>query len=145
MIGDRSVIGENCVLAEGVSVGADCRIKPNTTIGARGFGFARDEDGHPVEFPHIGTVSIGDRVEIGANCTVVRAALDATVIEDAVKTDDHVHIAHNVVVGARTFIAAGAVLSGSVTVRRSAEHTSEHQTLMRISYAVFCLNKKRTK
>ena len=116
IIGDRTVIGENCVISNAVRIGHDCLIKPNTTIGARGFGFADGEDGIPVPFPHIGGVVIGNHVEIGANCTVVRAALDDTVVGDFVKTDDHVHIAHNCIIGARTKIAAGAVLSGSVTV-----------------------------
>ncbi len=115
-IGDGSQLGCNVVVTDGVRIGTDCHIKANTTIGERGFGFALDEKGLPISFPHIGTVRIGDHVEIGANCTVVRAALDATVLMDHVKTDDHVHIAHNCHVGPRCRIAAGAVLSGSVTL-----------------------------
>lgn len=115
-IGSGTQMHSNVVVADGVVIGRDCIIKSNSTIGEEGFGFARDENGRPVHFPHIGGVSIGDRVVIGANCTVVRAALDTTVIEDDVKTDDHVHIAHNCHVGPRTLIAAGAVLSGNVTV-----------------------------
>lgn len=115
-IGQGSRIGANVVILAGARVGDHCIVKPNATIGARGFGFARDADGSPVSFPHVGTVRIGTGVEIGANCTVVRAALDVTVIEDHVKTDDHVHIAHNCRIGARTFIAAGAVVSGSVDI-----------------------------
>ncbi|MBW2065846.1 MAG: hypothetical protein JRJ03_13080, partial [Deltaproteobacteria bacterium] len=103
-------------IGENVVIGKDCIIKSNTTIGDHGFGFARDGKGKLVQFPHIGGVRIGDRVEIGANCTVVRATLDMTVIEDDVKTDDHVHIAHNCRIGPRTLIAAGAILSGNVTV-----------------------------
>lgn len=116
VIGEGCEIGANVVIGAGVIIGRHCIIKPNTTIGARGFGFALDEDGSPVPFPHLGTVKLGDNVEIGANCTVVRAGLDATLIGDGVKTDDHVHIAHNCRVGSRTRIAAGAVLSGSVRV-----------------------------
>ncbi len=116
VIGDRCVIGENCVVSSAVRVGNDCVIKPNTTIGARGFGFADDDEGLPVSFPHIGGVVIGSSVEIGANCTVARAALDDTVIGDYVKLDDHVHIAHNCTIGARSKIAAGAIFSGSVTL-----------------------------
>jgi UDP-3-O-[3-hydroxymyristoyl] glucosamine N-acyltransferase len=133
-IGDGVGIGPGCVIGAGVSIGAGtrihaqvviaansvigahCVIKSNTTIGESGFGFAKDAVGTPVHFPHLGTVEIGDYVEIGANCTVVRAALDKTIVEDYVKTDDHVHIAHNCRIGARTQVAAGAIISGSVTV-----------------------------
>ena len=133
-IGDGVAIGPGCVISSGVCIGADtrihaqvviaansvigshCVIKSNTTIGESGFGFAKDEAGTPVHFTHLGSVEIGDYVEIGANCTVVRAALDKTVVEDYVKTDDHVHIAHNCKIGTRTQIAAGAIISGSVSV-----------------------------
>lgn len=122
VIGEGAVIGagtriaNNVVIADGTVIGENCIIKSNTTIGEPGFGFVVDTDGKPVRFPHIGTVRIGNNVEIGANCTVVRAALDTTIVGDDVKTDDHVHIAHNAIVGPRTQIAAGAVLSGSVTL-----------------------------
>lgn len=115
-IGSGTIIGANVVIEARTVVGSGCLIKPNTTIGARGFGFVRDDDNLPISFPHIGTVRIGDGVEIGSNCTVVRAALDETLVGDHVKTDDHVHIAHNCSVGARTLIAAGVVVSGSVTI-----------------------------
>ncbi len=115
-IGSGTTIGANVVIEARTVVGSGCLIKPNTTIGARGFGFVRDDNNSPISFPHIGMVRIGDGVEIGANCTVVRAALDETTVGDHVKTDDHVHIAHNCSVGARTFIAAGVVVSGSVTI-----------------------------
>lgn len=115
-IGVGTQIGSNVIIAPDTVIGAHCVIKSNTTIGENGFGFVRDLTGRPVRFPHIGNVRIGDRVEIGANCTVVRASLDTTKISDDVKTDDHVHIAHNDRIGARTLIAAGAILSGSVTI-----------------------------
>lgn len=115
-IGAGTKIGANVVIESRTVIGTECVIKPNSTIGARGFGFVRDDDNAPISFPHIGMVRIGDGVEIGANCTVVRAALDETKVGDHVKTDDHVHIAHNCSVGARTFIAAGVVVSGSVTI-----------------------------
>jgi len=115
-IGPGTRVGANVVIEARTIIGRGCVIKPNSTIGARGFGFVRDHDNTPISFPHIGMVRIGDGVEIGANCTVVRAALDETSVGDHVKTDDHVHIAHNCSIGARTFIAAGAVVSGSVTI-----------------------------
>lgn len=115
-IGAGTQIGNNVVVAAGTVIGAHCVIKSNTTIGESGFGFVRNTAGRPVRFPHIGGVRIGNRVEIGANCTIVRATLDITEIADDVKTDDHVHIAHNDRIGARALIAAGAILSGSVTI-----------------------------
>lgn len=120
IIGADTTIGANVVIAGNVTIGNRCTIKSNSTIGEAGFGFVRKPDGTSVPFPHIGRVEIGDFVEVGANCTVVRAALDATVLEAHVKTDDHVHIAHNCHVGSGTFIAAGAVLSGSVQIGRNA-------------------------
>lgn len=118
-IGANTRIGSNVVVAGRVSIGKDCIIKSNTTIGEPGFGFVRDEGNRPVRFPHIGGVSIGDNVEIGSNCTVVQAALDMTIVEDFVKTDDHVHIAHNCKVGFGTFIAAGSIISGSVEIGKN--------------------------
>ena len=71
-------------------------------------------------FPHIGNVVIQDNVEIGANNTVVRATLGSTLIEENTKTDDHVHIAHNCIVGRNCMITASAELSGSVRVGHDA-------------------------
>ncbi|RPJ19675.1 MAG: hypothetical protein EHM26_07115, partial [Desulfobacteraceae bacterium] len=73
-IGSGTQIHSNVVVADGAVIGRECVIKSNTTIGEEGFGFARDENGRPVHFPHLGGVRLGDRVVIGANSTVVRAA-----------------------------------------------------------------------
>jgi len=115
-IGAKTRIHSQVVIEENSIIGTNCIIKSNTTIGESGFGFVKNEVGVPIHFPHLGYVEIGNGVEIGANCTVVRAALERTVIEDHVKTDDHVHIAHNCIIGSRTQIAAGAIISGSVTI-----------------------------
>ncbi len=113
-VGDRTVIGHNVVVADGVKIGKDCYIKSNTVIGEDGFGFERDEDGIPIRIQHLGSVIIGDRVEIGSLNTVCRATLGVTVIEDDVKTDDHVHIAHNCKIGKGSLITACVEFSGSV-------------------------------
>lgn len=115
-IGKGTVVMGNSVIGKGTRIGENCLVKSNTTIGQEGFGYARDEEGRPVAFIHFGGVRIGDNVVIGANCTVVQAALETTVIEDDVKLDDHVHIAHNCRIGAGTLVAAGATLSGGVEV-----------------------------
>jgi UDP-3-O-[3-hydroxymyristoyl] glucosamine N-acyltransferase LpxD len=118
-IGDNAVILHNVVISAGTVIGRNCLIKSGTIIGQKGFGFERDKDSIPVEFIHYGTVKIGDYVEVGALCTVVAGALSDTIIEDHCKIDDHVHIAHNVLVGSGSCIAACAEISGSVRIGRS--------------------------
>jgi UDP-3-O-[3-hydroxymyristoyl] glucosamine N-acyltransferase LpxD len=115
-IGDYTTIMHNVVISEGSEIGTHCVIKSGSVIGQKGFGFVRDEEGIPIEFTHYGKVIIGNHVEIGALNTVVTGALSDTIIEDYVKTDDHVHIAHNVVIGRGSFITACAEISGSVRI-----------------------------
>jgi UDP-3-O-[3-hydroxymyristoyl] glucosamine N-acyltransferase len=91
-------------------------IKSGTIIGQKGFNFEYDETGTPIPFTHFGQVIIGDNVELGALNTLVQGTLSNTVISDYVKTDDHVHIAHNVEIGFGTLIAACAEISGSVKI-----------------------------
>ncbi len=116
IIGDNTVILHNVVISEGVQIGANCLIKSGSIIGQRGFGFERDRNGIPITFNHYGSVTIGDFVEVGALNTIVAGGLTDTQIADYVKTDDHVHIAHNVTIGKATFITACAEISGSVTI-----------------------------
>jgi len=116
IIGASTRIGNGVVIAGRVEIGTECFLKSNTTIGESGFGYVFTEDGKPVAFPHIGGVKIGNAVEIGSNCNIARAALDNTVIENHVKMDSFVHIAHNVKIGSRTLVAAGAIICGSVSI-----------------------------
>ena len=116
VIGSRTFIGHHVVIADGVQIGEDCIVKSNTVIGEPGFGFERDEDGCPVRMLHLGGVIIGNRVEIGSLNTVCRGTLNDTIIEDDVKTDDHVHIAHNCRVRRGSLITACAELSGGVDI-----------------------------
>jgi UDP-3-O-[3-hydroxymyristoyl] glucosamine N-acyltransferase len=102
---DECVIGERSILHSGVVIGAD------------GFGLAFDDD-HWVKVPQVGRVRIGNDVEIGANTTIDRGALDDTVIEDGVKLDNQIQIAHNVRIGAHTAIAACTGIAGSVQIGR---------------------------
>jgi len=118
-IGPRTVLHANVSVHEGVSIGADCIVHYNAVIGAEGFGFVR-RDGRNVKLPQVGTVRIGDRVEIGALTTVDRATLEATVIEDGVKIDDHCHVAHNCHLGAHSIMAGAAKLAGSVRLGKGA-------------------------
>jgi len=103
-------------IAEHVEIVKDPIIKAGAVIGEKGFSHAFDEDLTPVPMIHTGSVIIGDYVEIGALTTVARGTINNTILEDYVRLDDHVHIAHNCKIGKRTCAAAGAILGGSVTV-----------------------------
>lgn len=116
VIGDGTVISANVVIANKVKIGHRVLIKPNSVIGQKGFGFEFDEDAIPFAIPHIGSVKIGDNVEIGSNCTIARGTLGNTEISNFVKIDDHVHVGHNVKIGPKTMIAACAEISGSVKI-----------------------------
>jgi UDP-3-O-[3-hydroxymyristoyl] glucosamine N-acyltransferase len=121
---------EQCVIRSGTRIRAGCHIQEGTfigravvidsgvVIGAQGFGFERDREGVLHRFPHVGSVVIGDNVEIGANATIDRGTMHDTVIESGVKIDNGAYIAHNVFVRRDTMIMANAVLCGSVRVGR---------------------------
>jgi UDP-3-O-[3-hydroxymyristoyl] glucosamine N-acyltransferase len=98
-----------------VSVGARTVLHPGVVIGGDGFGFA-PERGTWLKVPQLGTVRIGDDVEIGANTTVDRGAIDDTVIEEGVKLDNLIMIGHNVRIGAHSALAALTGVSGSTTI-----------------------------
>ena len=132
-IGPGCIIGAGCFIGEGAAIGAGTRLYPNVTvyhgcvigarvilhsgvvIGADGFGIAM-ERGRWVKVPQVGRVVIGDDVEIGANTTVDRGALDDTVIEEGVKLDNQIQVAHNVRIGAHTAIAACTGIAGSARI-----------------------------
>ena len=134
-IGSRSWIGAGCVIGRGVSIGEDCRIYPRVMIypgtrvgnrvivhagavlGSDGFGYVPDpKDGHYEKFPQLGTLEIADDVEIGANTTIDRGALDTTRIGRGAKIDNLVHIGHNCKIGENVIIAAQAGFSGSIVI-----------------------------
>jgi UDP-3-O-[3-hydroxymyristoyl] glucosamine N-acyltransferase len=134
-IGARSLIGAGCVVGENTVLGDDVRLHANVTIyedcmigsrvilhsgvviGADGFGIAMAEE-RWLKIPQIGRVIIGDDVEMGANTTVDRGTIDDTVIEEGVKLDNQIQIAHNVRIGAHTAIAACAGVAGSAKIGR---------------------------
>lgn len=134
-LGAQTYIGPGCVLRQGASVGAGSRLEANVylgercrlgaralvhagaVIGGRGFGLAPSPKGW-IEVPQVGTVLIGDDVEIGSNTCIDRGALDDTVIEDGVKLDNLIQIAHNCRIGAHTAIAGGVGIAGSTTIGR---------------------------
>ncbi len=114
-IGAGSKLWANVTLYHGVVLGAECIVHSGAVIGSDGFGYA-NEKGQWVKIPQLGSVRIGDRVEIGANTCIDRGALDDTVIEEGVILDNLVQIAHNDVIGAHTAIAGATVVAGSTTV-----------------------------
>ncbi|MDE2353444.1 MAG: UDP-3-O-(3-hydroxymyristoyl)glucosamine N-acyltransferase [Betaproteobacteria bacterium] len=130
VVGPGCVVGERVVLEDGVRlyprvvIYPDCRIGPRSilhagvVIGADGFGMARDAEGW-IKIPQVGRVIIGADVEIGANTTVDRGAIEDTVIEEGVKLDNQIQIAHNCRVGAHTVIAGCTGISGSTRIGRN--------------------------
>lgn len=135
VIGAGTQIGAGSYVGHGCRIGEGCRLYPKVTvykgcfigsrvilhagavIGADGFGIAMDE-GRWVKVPQIGGVRIGDDVEIGANTTIDRGAIEDTVVEEGVKLDNQIQIAHNVHIGAHTAIAACVGIAGSSRVGR---------------------------
>lgn len=116
-IGEESLIHANATIYHGCRIGARAIIHSGAVIGADGFGLAA-EQGRWTKIPQIGAVFIGDDVEIGANTTIDRGTLDDTIIEDGVKLDNQIQIAHNVRVGAHTAIAACVGIAGSTKIGR---------------------------
>lgn len=122
-IGRAAVIGADTVLHPNVSFLDGCRIgergviQAGAVIGSDGFGFA-SERGQWIKIPQTGAVRIGDDVEIGANTTIDRGALEDTVIEEGVKLDNQIQIAHNCVIGAHTAMAGCVGVAGSARIGR---------------------------
>jgi UDP-3-O-[3-hydroxymyristoyl] glucosamine N-acyltransferase len=116
-IGNGTVIWSGTVVRERCRIGNQCILHPNVTIGADGFGYRPAPDGRGlVKIPQIGTVTIGDDVEIGAGSCVDRGKFSTTYIGDGTKIDNLVQIAHNCKVGRSCILAGQAALAGSVTL-----------------------------
>jgi len=115
VIGADSKLSANVVICHGVSIGERASIAPGAIIGSDGFGLAND-GGHWVNVPQLGSVRIGNDVDIGANTTIDRGALEDTVIEDGVRLDNQIQVAHNVRIGAHTAIAGCVGISGSASI-----------------------------
>jgi UDP-3-O-[3-hydroxymyristoyl] glucosamine N-acyltransferase len=136
-IGDNSVIMHGVVIGDDVEIGSDVLIYPNVTvyhkckignrviihsgtvIGSDGFGFAPRPDGTYEKIPQVGIVVIEDDVEIGSNCSIDRATLGETIIKRGAKLDNLIQIAHNVVIGENTVIAAQTGIAGSTKIGKN--------------------------
>ena len=132
-IGERALVGPGCVVGAGAEIGADtrliarvtlyhevrvgerCLVHAGVVLGADGFGIAQDRDGW-VKVPQLGSVVIGNDVEIGANTTIDRGAIGDTLIADGVKLDNQIQVGHNVRIGAHTAIAGCTGISGSAVI-----------------------------
>ena len=111
-IGEGTVLNPHVVIYDGCKIGAHCTLHAGCVIGADGFGFAPAADGYD-KIPQIGNVVIEDNVEIGANTCVDRATMGSTVIHKGAKLDNLIQVAHNVVIGSNTVMAAQSGIAGS--------------------------------
>lgn len=114
-IGDNTIIHPNVVIEHSTEIGRNCTIYSGVIIGTDGFGYERDGDSY-LKIPQIGKVVIGDDVDIGANVTIDRGALQNTVIHNGVKLDNLVQVAHNVEIGANTVISSFTGIAGSTKI-----------------------------
>ncbi len=114
-IGAHSVLTANVTVAHDCEIGEGNLIHPGVVIGADGFGQAMD-NGKWIKVPQLGSVVIGDDVEIGANTTIDRGAIEDTIIENNVKLDNQIQVAHNVIIGAHTAIAGCTAIAGSTKI-----------------------------
>ncbi len=118
-VGDNSLIYANVTIREGCRIGDRVIIHSGTTIGSDGFGFAPKPDGTFEKIPQMGIVVIEDDVEIGANCALDRATMGETRIKKGAKLDNLIQIAHNVVIGENTVMAAQSGVSGSTKLGKN--------------------------
>ncbi|MBB1406500.1 MULTISPECIES: UDP-3-O-(3-hydroxymyristoyl)glucosamine N-acyltransferase [unclassified Pseudoalteromonas] len=119
-IGSGTKLWSNVTIYHNVEIGSDCLLQANSVIGSDGFGYA-NERGQWIKIPQLGSVIIGDKVEIGASTTIDRGALDDTIIHSNVIIDNQCQIAHNVEVNSGTAIAGCTVLAGSVTIGKNCQ------------------------
>ena len=125
-IGDNAIIGSGTIIHDGVNIydhvtiGKNCVIHSGTVIGADGFSYEKDENSEYIKFPHYGGVLIGNNVEVGANTCIDRGSLSNTIIEDGVKIDNLIHVAHNVKIGKNSVVIALSMIGGSTVIEENA-------------------------
>ena len=142
-IGDNVQIGDNVTIYPNVTIYRDCKlgndiiIHAGTVIGSDGFGFATTQDGEHIKIYQNGNVQIGNNIEIGANCTIDRAAFSSTIIEDMVRIDNLVHIAHNCTIGYGCIIVGQVGLSGSTVLNEYVVMAGQSATTGHLEIAPF--------
>jgi len=117
-IGENSIVHANSSLVMNVEIGKNSIIHFNSVLGSDGFGYAPGKDGY-IKIEQLGKLIIGDEVEIGAGCTIDRGAIENTEIHNGVKLDNQVHIAHNVILGKNSAIAASCAIAGSTKIGKN--------------------------
>lgn len=117
-IDENTRLVANVTLCDSVKIGKRCTVHPGVVIGADGFGIANDK-GKWIKIPQIGRVIIGDDVEIGANTTIDRGAIEDTIIGNGVKLDNQIQIGHNTVIGDNTVIAGCVGIAGSTKIGKN--------------------------
>ncbi len=124
-IGDNVQIKNNSSIKSGVYIGNDIQIGknvnilPNCSIGSEGLGYAKNNNGEYKKIKHLGSIKIGDNVDVGANTVIVRGILQDTIIKNGAKIGNLVNIGHNVFIGKNCFISASAILCGSVRIENN--------------------------
>lgn len=115
-IGDGTVISAGCVIKSGTSIGCGCIIRENTVIGCDGISLYKSQAGEVQRFPHLAGVSVGDGVEIGANCVLVRGTLKNTRIGDHVVIGNLCNIGHGVSVADKVWLSVGSLVGGNSSI-----------------------------
>jgi UDP-3-O-[3-hydroxymyristoyl] glucosamine N-acyltransferase len=118
-IGNNVTIHSNVYIGHDVKIGNECEIFPGAKIGTDGFGYAREKDKKWLKIPQTGCVIIGNNVDIGANSTIDRGAIDNTIIHNGVKIDNLVQIGHNCIIGENSIIAGCAGIAGSAIIGKN--------------------------
>jgi len=119
IVGNNVVINSNVTIERNVVIGNNCEFLSGSKIGTEGFGYAREKNKSWLKIPQIGSVIIGNNVDVGANSTIDRGAIENTIIEDGVKIDNLVQIGHNCHIGKNTIIAGCAGIAGSARIGKN--------------------------
>lgn len=115
-VGEGTILYPGCKIYHGCKIGKNCIIHAGVVIGADGFGFAPDKEGHYHKIPQLGIVVISDNVEVGANTTIDRSTMGETLVGEGTKLDNLIQVAHNAEIGKDTVIAAQAGIAGSTKI-----------------------------
>lgn len=118
-IGSGTRIHNNVIIAENVKIGENCIIKSGAVIGEAGHGYIKEKNGKYRRVPHLGSVVIGNHVDIGANTTIERGTMEDTIIKDGVKIDDLCQVSHNTYIGENSMIIVHSSIYGSAKIGKN--------------------------